>query len=83
MADPGRPYAPKDGIDILISATLPTTMELEAKRPEKRDCAVSCLNRAKVILSIGCKFGERDPVSFIGRPDSVLNWNADKKCTDQ
>jgi len=31
MADPGRPYAPKEGIEILACATLPTTMELEGK----------------------------------------------------
>ncbi|GBQ92159.1 class I SAM-dependent methyltransferase [Asaia krungthepensis] len=41
MADPGRPYAPKDGIEILISATLPTTMELEGKTArETRLCRI-------------------------------------------
>lgn len=41
MADPGRPYAPKEGIEVISSKTLPTTMELEGKTSrETRLCRI-------------------------------------------
>ncbi|WP_122050054.1 methyltransferase [Asaia bogorensis] len=41
MADPGRPYAPKDGIETLSVMDLPTTMELEGRTArETRLCRI-------------------------------------------
>ena len=41
MADPGRPYAPREGIEILTLSVLPTTMELEGKTArETRLCRI-------------------------------------------
>lgn len=41
MADPGRPYAPKAGIEILATSILPTTLELEGKTArETRLCRI-------------------------------------------